>query len=98
MRTEPYWPLVALTERQKSQYHAAWDVAIKQAGGVNRLATRLSSYAGEYVTHQAIRNWRRSYRVPVQWALVIEDYTDGKVDFFVMVPWLSARFKQKAAA
>lgn len=99
MRSEPYWPLVALTGRQQKAYDEAFAVAIAQAGGINRLAAALGAHAGDYLSHQAIRNWRRSTpAVQPQWALVIEDYTHGEANFFDMVPWLRERFKQKEAA
>jgi hypothetical protein len=91
MKSEPYWPLKSFTERQQKKYDEAWGVALAQAGGINKLATMISALAGEYVSHQAIRGWRRSYRVPVQWALVIEEYTDGDANFFDLIPWLLPR-------
>ncbi len=91
MRSKPYWPLEAMTVRQKKKYAQAWTIALDKAGGVNKLANVLSDYTDECVSHQAIRNWRNANRIPPQWALVLERYTNGEVNFFDLVPWLLPR-------
>jgi hypothetical protein len=92
MQNKPYWPLVVLTGRQQKRYDECWGAALEQAGGINKLSTLLSAYTGEYISHQAIRNWRRcTPQIPPHWALVIEDYTDGQANFFDLCPWMLPR-------
>ena len=80
-----------MTAGQQKKYAQAWKIALDQAGGVNKLANVLSDYTDEPVSHQAIRNWRNANRIPPQWGLVLERYTDGEVNFFDLVPWLLPR-------
>lgn len=94
MQSSPFWPCVLMTQRQNKKFDAAFELAVSQAGSIGRLAPRLSSHSGEYISHQALRNWRSDRRIPPQWALVMEDYTNGKANFFDLVPWLLPRAVQ----
>jgi len=90
-----FWPLVVMTDKQNKAYDKAFDIAIERAGGsLDRLATRLSSYTGTYISHQGFRNWKIGRKIPVHWALVMEDYTDGKANFFDLIPWMLPRAVQ----
>ena len=91
MQSPPFWPLASMTSRQCKVYDEAFSAAIDKAGSISRLSTDLSQYADNYVSHQSIRTWRKNYRVPPQWALVIEEYTNGDANFFNLVPWLLPR-------
>ncbi len=86
-----------LTKRQQQSYDRAYGAALKKAGGVARLAHELSILSGKYITHQAIRNWRKTRRIPPQWALVMEDYHEA-ANFFDLVPWLRDRALEEVAA
>ncbi len=86
-----------LTKRQQHAYDRAYGSALKKAGGVARLAHELSVLSDTYITHQAIRNWRKTRRIPPQWALVMEDYHEA-ANFFDLVPWLRDRADQELSA
>lgn len=95
MQSRSFWPLVLMTDKQNKAYDRAFGIAIDRAGGsLSRLATNMCSYTGEYVSHQAFRNWKKGRSIPVHWALVLEDYTDGKANFFDLMPWLLPRAVQ----
>lgn len=83
-----YWPVTPFTVKQKTAYSRAFDAAVDHAGSLSRLSTDISGATGEYVSHQALRNWRRNYNIPIPWALVIESYCDS-VNFFDLVPWMA---------
>lgn len=91
MRPPLFWPMGPLTEKQSRKFDHAFNNAIDQAGSIGKLAPRLSAHSGEYISHQAMRNWLVIRKVPVQWALVMEDYTEGTSNFFDLVPMLLPR-------
>jgi len=90
MQRHPFWPLVSMTDKQNKAYDNAFDIAVEYAGGsLSRLATEICLYTGEYISHQAFRNWKAGRNIPVHWALVIEKYTDGEASFFDFIPWMA---------
>ena len=79
-----------MTDKQNKAYDKAFDTAIEQSGGsLSRLATAMCGYTGEYVSHQAFRNWKAGKNIPVHWALVLEYYTEGDASFFDFIPWMA---------
>ncbi len=98
MKSEPFWPLSLMTDRQNKAFDKSFDAAFDQAGGsYARMATAMTQYTNEYISHQALRNWRNKRSIPVHWALVLEDMYDyNGVKFFDLVPWLHARFRNVA--
>lgn len=98
MKSQPFWPL---TKMQQQKFDKAFNTAIDQAGSIGRLAVRLTQHSDEYVSHQALRNWLKARKIPPQWALVIEDYTNGKANFFDLIPWMlprAVRYSEEVAA
>lgn len=97
MQNTQFWPLVEMTELQEKKFDAAFSTAVDKAGSLSRLSTVLSSYASKYISHQALRTWRDKRNIPVAWALIFENYTNGRANFFDFCPWLRDRFKQEAS-
>ena len=96
MQSPPFsWPLTPMTDKQKKAFDKAYAIAIEHSGGsLSRLATSMTIHTGTYISHQAFRNWKRDRKIPVQWALIVESFTDGKANFFDLVPWLLPRTVQ----
>ena len=86
-----------MTKRHEQAYDKAYDAALIKAGGIARLSHELSSLSGQYISHQAVRNWKTKRSIPPEWALVMEEYHSA-ANFFDLVPWLRDRFEQEAAA
>mgnify|MGYP003646817185 CR=1 FL=1 len=94
MQPQPYWPITPLTLSQEIKFDLSFNRAIIRAGSIGKLAPKLSSHSGEYISHQAMRNWLADRKIPIQWALVMEDYTEGESQFFDLVPWMLPRAVQ----
>ena len=93
----PPKPKTKLTRAQERAYDKAYDAALIKAGGISRLSHELSVLADQYISHQAIRNWKEKRSIPPEWALVMEEYHEA-ANFFDLVPWLRERAMQEAAA
>ena len=93
----PPKPPYTMTKRQEQAYDKAYNAALVKAGGVSRLSHELSQRSGQYISHQAVRNWKTKRRIPPEWALVMEEFHEA-ANFFDLVPWLRDRFEQEAAA
>lgn len=86
-----------MTKRQESAYDRAYDAALIKAGGIARLAHELSTLSGQYISHQAVRNWKMKRSISPEWALVMEEFHEA-ANFFALVPWLQERMQREAEA
>jgi hypothetical protein len=89
--------LFRLNRQEQRAYDKAFEAALLKAGGAARLAHELSITSGDYISHQAIRNWRLKRSIPPQWALVMEEYHEA-ANFFDLIPWLRDRALEETAA
>lgn len=75
-------------KRDLDRYDAAAWRAYNYFGSYERLAFAVGQASGEPVPGNSMRRWLQERRLPLQYATVVVDVTDGAVHLFDFFPWL----------
>jgi len=70
------------------RYDKAVAVVRKTLGSYERIATDCYNHTGTRITGQAVRCWFLDRKIPIEYAAVFVDLTDGAVEVFDFFPWL----------
>lgn len=69
-------------------YDSCTDLIRDALGSYEKISHRVSKETGEEVSAGTIRNWFMHRRIPVEYAALFSEFTEGQVGVTDFFPWL----------
>lgn len=83
--------MAQLVDRYKiseKRYDSATKLVRDELGSYEKIAHAIHSETGEDISAGTIRNWFLHRRIPVEYAALFSDLTDGCVSVIDFFPWI----------
>jgi hypothetical protein len=72
----------------KKHYTKCTDIVRDVVGSYEKISQRVNSETGEHISAGTIRNWFIEQRIPVEYAALFSEFTEGQVGVTDFFPWI----------
>ena len=83
--------------RQKAQYDKTCGLIRDRFGSTNAIAIHSHHITGNIITGETVRQWLTERRIPTDFAFVLYEMMDRKIDPLTLTPYIARWVEMKAA-
>jgi hypothetical protein len=77
-----------MTKKEQAEYDKTCQLIVQHFGSTNAIAIRSHYYTDDIITGETVRIWIRDHKIPVEFAFVLYEMMDEKIDPLTLAPWL----------